>query len=57
VLASQRYLSPRYRDDADRWGEQKAEVWERYARWMYDHKLLPGMIEADKAFTNQFLPN
>lgn len=56
VLASQQYLSPRYRDDAARWGEQKAEVWERYARWMYERKLLPKMIEAEKAFTNEFLP-
>ncbi|MBF7084644.1 ABC transporter substrate-binding protein [Desulfallas sp. Bu1-1] len=57
VLASQQYLSPRYRDDAARWGEQKAEVWERYARWMYERKLLPKMIDVDKAFTNEFLPD
>lgn len=57
VLASQQYLSPRYRDDAERWGEQKAEVWENYAGWMYERGLLPGKIEADKAFTNEFLPH
>lgn len=56
VLASQKYLSPRYQDDADRWGEQKAEVWERYARWMYERELLPEMIDVEKAFTNKFLP-
>ncbi|WP_027364582.1 ABC transporter substrate-binding protein [Desulfotruncus alcoholivorax] len=56
VLASQKYLSPRYQDDAPRWGEQKGEVWERYARWMYERKLLPKMIDTDKAYTNEFLP-
>ncbi len=55
VLASQRYLSPRYRDDAARWGEQNPQVWERYAGWMYQHKLLPKMIDTKKAFTNEFL--
>ncbi|GBF34054.1 hydroxymethylpyrimidine ABC transporter, substrate-binding component [Desulfocucumis palustris] len=56
VLASQKYLSPRYRDDAARWGEQKTEVWENYARWMNERGLLQKMIEVDKAFTNEFLP-
>jgi len=56
VLASQKYLSPRYQDDAARWGEQKGEVWERYAKWLYQRKLLPDMIDTAKAYTNQFLP-
>ncbi|MFB9329637.1 ABC transporter substrate-binding protein [Paenibacillus aurantiacus] len=56
VRASQKWLSPKYRDDAPRWGEQKLEVWQNYAQWMYDHKLLDKQLEADKAFTNEFLP-
>jgi ABC-type nitrate/sulfonate/bicarbonate transport system substrate-binding protein len=56
VVASQQYLSPRYQDDATRWGEQKAVVWERYARWMHQQELLPQMIDVEKAFTNEFLP-
>ncbi len=56
VMASQRYLSPRYQNDAARWGEQKLEVWERYAGWMYQHKLLSREIDPPKAFTNDFLP-
>lgn len=56
LLASQAYLSPRYRDDAPRWGEQRAGVWERYADWMFERDLLPKMIDSDKAFTNEFLP-
>ncbi|MET3287976.1 UNVERIFIED_CONTAM: ABC-type nitrate/sulfonate/bicarbonate transport system substrate-binding protein [Brevibacillus sp. OAP136] len=56
VHASQKWLSPRYKDDAPRWGEQKKAVWENYAGWMLDHKLLEKQLDADKAFTNQFLP-
>ncbi|MFB5678261.1 ABC transporter substrate-binding protein [Paenibacillus terreus] len=56
VLASQKWLSPRYQDDAPQWGIQKAEVWKNYADWMYERKLLDKPLEADKAFTNDFLP-
>ncbi|MFC0335549.1 ABC transporter substrate-binding protein [Paenibacillus sepulcri] len=56
VRASQKWLSPRYQDDAARWGEQKPEVWTNYADWMFEHKLLDKKLEADKAFTNEFLP-
>ncbi len=56
VKRSQRWLSPRYIDDAPRWGEQKKEVWQNYTRWMSEHKLLPGDVDVDLAFTNKFLP-
>lgn len=56
VLASQKWLSPRYQDDASRWGEQKAEVWSGYADWMFERKLLEKELDADRAFTNDFLP-
>ncbi|MCL6603426.1 MAG: ABC transporter substrate-binding protein [Paenibacillus sp.] len=56
VLASQKWLSPKYTDDASRWGEQKAEVWQNYADWMYGLKLLDQPLDASKAFTNEFLP-
>ncbi|GAB6928511.1 ABC transporter substrate-binding protein [Paenibacillus sp. JCM 10914] len=56
VLASQKWLSPRYQDDAPRWGEQKAEVWSGYADWMFERQLLEQELEADSAFTNEFLP-
>lgn len=57
VLASQKWLSPRYKDDAPQWGIQKREVWENYASWMLDHKLLEKPLDAGAAFTNDFLPN
>lgn len=56
VVASQKWLSPRYQDDAARWGEQKKSVWENYATWMLDHKLLEKKLDVDTAFTNSFLP-
>ncbi len=56
VIASQKWLSPKYRDDAAQWGLQKQEVWENYAQWMLDHKLLEKPLDAKAAFTNDFLP-
>lgn len=56
VRASQKWLSPRYQDDAPRWGEQKKEVWEGYADWMMSHGIMKKQIDFDKAFTNEFLP-
>lgn len=57
VRASQKWLSPYYKDDAPRWGEQKLSVWQNYADWMHENKLLDGELDAEKAFTNQFLPS
>ncbi|MFI8686901.1 ABC transporter substrate-binding protein [Rossellomorea sp. NPDC077527] len=56
VIKSQEWLAPKYQDDAERWGEQKLEVWENYASWMYDNDLLDKKLESKKAFTNEFLP-
>jgi len=56
VKASQKWLSPKYKDDASRWGEQKLEVWENYADWMYENGLLEKELDSEKAFTNDFLP-
>lgn len=57
VRASQMWLSPRYQDNAPRWGEQKLSVWEGYANWMYSNGLLEAELDAEHAFTNEFLPN
>lgn len=56
VSASQEYLSKEYRSDAPYWGYMKREVWENYAKWLYDRDLIGGMMDADRAFTNEFLP-
>lgn len=56
VLESQKWLSPKYQDDAPAWGVQKKEVWDNYTKWLYDHKLIDSMMDTSKAFTNDFLP-
>jgi len=56
VTESQKWLSPKYKDDAKVWGVQKKEVWEGYTKWLFDKKLIEKMLDVDKAFTNNFLP-
>ncbi len=56
VFASQEWLAGKYRDDAPAWGLQDRAVWERYARWLHERGLVAGMLEVDRAFTNEFLP-
>ncbi|XID95202.1 ABC transporter substrate-binding protein [Paenibacillaceae bacterium WGS1546] len=56
VKASQRWLSPKYQDDAPRWGEQKREVWSGYGEWMKENGLLEKDLNYDDMFTTEFLP-
>jgi ABC-type nitrate/sulfonate/bicarbonate transport system substrate-binding protein len=56
VRRSQEWLSPYYQADASRWGEQDLAIWQGYADWMADRELLPRHIDAEAAFTNEFLP-
>ncbi len=56
VKASQAWLSPRYQDDAPRWGVQKPEVWSAFSTWMYDQKLLTQKVDPARAFSNDYLP-
>ncbi|RWZ58088.1 ABC transporter substrate-binding protein [Halobacillus fulvus] len=56
VHASQKWLSPKYQDDASQWGLQSVDVWMNYADWMYESGLLEKELDAEAAFTNEFLP-
>lgn len=56
VLSSQKWLSNQYKGNAEQWGIQKQEVWQRYADWMFEQGLIETNIKAEKAFTNEFLP-
>lgn len=56
VKKSQEWLSPKYQDDAARWGEQKDAVWTGFSAWLYDQKVLTSKVDASKAYTNDFLP-
>lgn len=55
IRRSQAWLSQQYQADAARWGEQKLEVWQHYADWMFGQGLLTKNIDAAAAFTNEFL--
>jgi ABC-type nitrate/sulfonate/bicarbonate transport system substrate-binding protein len=55
LTKSQKWLSPRYIDDAPYWGYQELEVWEDFGEWMYEQGLISERFEAEKAFTNQFI--
>jgi ABC-type nitrate/sulfonate/bicarbonate transport system substrate-binding protein len=56
VHDSQAWISPRYQADASKWGEQQLTVWEGYSNWMAEHGIIPEPIDANSAFTNDFLP-
>lgn len=56
VKASQKWLSEQYQADAPYWGWQDAKVWEKYANWMLERKLLQKEIDTNQAFTNELLP-
>jgi ABC-type nitrate/sulfonate/bicarbonate transport system substrate-binding protein len=56
VKTSQRWLSPYYKADATRWGEQKTNIWQDYTDWMVKNGLLKTAISVQDAFTNKFLP-
>ncbi|HHY63806.1 MAG TPA: ABC transporter substrate-binding protein [Clostridiaceae bacterium] len=55
VTESQKFLSERYRDDAEKWGLQKQEVWQRYTDWMYDNGFIQDKIDVSRAYTNEFI--
>lgn len=56
VLASAEWLAPQYRADAPRWGEQSADIWQGFSDFLVEHGILAEGIDADAAFTNEFLP-
>ncbi len=55
VIKSQQYLAKEYQSDAPRWGEMTAERWQKYADWMYSQQLIEKPLDAEAAFTNEFL--
>ena len=55
VAESQKYLAGKYRDDAEYWGMQKHEVWERYMLWLFRNGFIGEQVDVAKAYTNEFL--
>jgi ABC-type nitrate/sulfonate/bicarbonate transport system substrate-binding protein len=56
VRASADWLAPRYQADAPRWGQQSMEVWQGFSDFLVANKILEKGIDAEAAFTNDFLP-
>jgi len=56
VRRSQAWLSPRYQADAPQWGEQDLQVWQAYSAWMVENGILAEALQAEDAFTNEYLP-
>ncbi len=56
LTMSQEYLASKYMEDADRWGEMEARVWDNYTEFMVEYGVIDKAIEAGQCFTNEFLP-
>ncbi len=64
VYESQAYLSPRYKEDAPKWGQQTLEAWTGYPKFLFDNGVLQNSegkplskeLDYNKLFTNIFLP-
>lgn len=56
LTMSQEYLSSKYMEDADRWGEMKDEVWDNYTNFMVEYGVIDQAIPASECYTNEFLP-
>lgn len=53
---SQAWLSPRYIEDAAKWGIQKQSTWRTLYEWMCGHDLVKAGQDPDRFFTNEMLP-
>jgi ABC-type nitrate/sulfonate/bicarbonate transport system substrate-binding protein len=56
VKASQKWLAPQYKAEAARWGEQRAEVWQKFAEFALNARILDKPIDTTKVFSNDYLP-
>jgi len=56
LTVSQEYLTDKYMQDTDRWGEMKQSVWDGYTDFMVEYGMLNAPIAADQLYTNDFLP-
>lgn len=56
VKRSQEWLVTKYQDDAEVFGIQETERWEKVRDFMIDHALINEDFDIDQAFTNDFLP-
>ncbi len=55
VQASQKYLAKEYAAGGT-WGVMKESVWQDYATWLQDRKLILVPLKTAEAYTNDYLP-
>ena len=55
VKASQKFLSPLYIDDTDRWGVIDADRWNDFYEWLYENDLCAADLTG-VGFSNEYLP-
>lgn len=53
---SQAYLSEKYMEDTEVWGQMKEEVWENYTAFLQEYGVIEETIPASDCYTNEFLP-
>ena len=56
VIASARYHAVRYREEGRPWGVQRRAVWVRFEEFLRAAGLTDAPVDADAAYTNDFLP-
>ena len=55
VTESQKWISKKYIDDAEKWGVFDADRWNGFYSWLFDNDLIEVKIENGVGFTNDFL--
>ncbi len=56
AIASQKFLAGEYMKGTDKWGVMEKERWEQFGDWMLENNLIERKLNAEEAFTNDFLP-
>lgn len=56
LTMSQEYLSNKYMEDTNRWGEMKESVWNNYTDFLVEYGVIENVIDASECYTNEFLP-
>jgi ABC-type nitrate/sulfonate/bicarbonate transport system substrate-binding protein len=56
IRASADWLAPLYQSDAPRWGQQSLDMWQGFSDFLVENGILAEGINAEAAFSNDFLP-
>jgi ABC-type nitrate/sulfonate/bicarbonate transport system substrate-binding protein len=56
IRTSADWLAPQYQADAPRWGQQSLDIWQGFSDFLVKNGILKQGIDAEAAFTNDFLP-